>query len=151
MLTSLCQVSRPASRSEKTGQKMVAPSYHPEELFGRYHLSVNVNCFRWLRLIGRVQNNSPRHWKTDASGTSDRKIKSFPPKRFFCLSCLCFICFNPLPGRVTRLAEAPSLHVNRPFNRSFAWWRHFTTNSGLYCEANFSNCIFIPKREDKFE
>ena len=23
--------------------------------------------------------------------------------------------------------------------------------SGLYCEANFSNCIFIPEREDKFE
>ena len=23
--------------------------------------------------------------------------------------------------------------------------------SGLYCEADFSNCIFIPKREDKFE
>ena len=22
--------------------------------------------------------------------------------------------------------------------------------SGLYCEANFSNCLFIPKREDKF-
>ena len=23
--------------------------------------------------------------------------------------------------------------------------------SGLYCQANFSNCLFIPKREDKFE
>ena len=101
--------------------------------------------------IRNLINNSPRHRKTAASGTSDRKIKSFPPKRFFCLSCLCFICFNPPPSRVTRLAEAPSLHVNRLFNRSFAWWRHFTTNSGLYCEANFSNCIFIPKREDKFE
>ena len=23
--------------------------------------------------------------------------------------------------------------------------------SGLYCQANFSNCLFIPKREDEFE
>ena len=23
--------------------------------------------------------------------------------------------------------------------------------SGLYCQANFSSCLFIPKREDKFE
>ena len=42
------------------------------------------------------------------------------------------------------------------FNRLFEWWRHFTTKdrmlfSGLYCQANFSNCPFIPKLEDKFE
>ena len=23
--------------------------------------------------------------------------------------------------------------------------------SGLFCQANFSNCLFIPKREDKFK
>ena len=95
----------------------------------------NVNCLWWLRSISRVQNNSPKHWKAAANGTSDKKIKlaaktfllsailfvvlsdrskdsplTTPLRRVACKGGLCFIPSS----RVTRLAGAPSLHVNRP-------------------------------------
>ena len=31
------------------------------------------------------------------------------------------------------------------------WAMYTIAVSGLYCEAYFSNCLFIPKSEDKFE
>ena len=50
-------------------------------------------------------------------------------------------------------SENEAKRANKHANKRIIYWPPFWNKvySGLYREANFSNCIFIPKREEKFE
>ena len=86
------------------------------ELYSKAAFS--VNCLWWLRSIRRVQNNSPRHWKASASGTSENKIKL--ATKMSLLSAILFVVLishakdNPLPIPLSWVACKGVLCFNPP-------------------------------------
>ena len=105
------------SREEKTAKKTGGAKLPSKAAF-------NVNCLWCQRSIIRVQNNSPKHWKATASGTSITKLNI--AAKTFLLSCspsclLALVAAQKIQcsHRLSRLGE---LHVKAGYVLTLLAW-----------------------------